>query len=276
MSEPMSEPMSKPASNPTSKPKPEPKPNPDSNPTSKSKKPAIHLYTAATTNGWKPLIFLEEAEIEYDLTAIDLGQGEQKTAWYRKLNPNARIPTLVDRDNDDFVIFESGAMLWYLAEKYHRFLPRDAKGRSQALQWLMFQMGGVGPMMGQAMYFQRIAAPQGHVDAFAIDRYIKESRRLLEVIDRQLAGKDYILGDTYSIADMAIYPYARCYPWANVSVDGLDHLNAWFDRLDPRPAIRRAVALPNPFPEALGKGDMQRATAANAARFPIRSTPKKP
>ncbi|MEO0356125.1 MAG: glutathione S-transferase family protein, partial [Cyanobacteria bacterium P01_A01_bin.3] len=140
----------------------------------------IHLYTAATMNGWKPVIFLEEAEIEYGLTYIDFGKKEQKSDWYMRLNPNGRIPTIVDRGYDGFVVFESGAILWYLAEKYQKFLPKGDKQRSQALQWLMFQMSGVGPMMGQAMYFQRIAAPKGHEDAYAIDRYVNESRRLLE------------------------------------------------------------------------------------------------
>jgi GST-like protein len=105
--------------------------------------PDIHLYTASTMNGWKPVIFLEEAEVEYELTPIDFGKNEQKSPWYLKLNPNGRIPTIIDRSNGDFVVFESGAILWYLAEKYQKFLPRDEKVRSQALQWLMFQMGGL-------------------------------------------------------------------------------------------------------------------------------------
>lgn len=229
--------------------------------------PDIHLYTASTMNGWKPLVFLEEAGVPYDLTPIDFAKKEQKSDWYLKLNPNGRIPTIVDRGAGDFVVFESGAILWYLAEKYGRFLPRDDKGRSQALQWLMFQMGGVGPMMGQAMYFQRIAEPQGHRDDFAIDRYVSESRRLLDVLDRHLAGKAYLLGDDYSIADMAMYPYARAYPWAKVSIDGLDDLKAWFGRIDSRPATQRALEKPKPFPAFFGRGDEAAAQAANAARF---------
>ena len=229
--------------------------------------PDIHLYTSATMNGWKPLIFLEEAEVAYDLTPIDFAKREQKSDWYTKLNPNGRIPTIVDRSADDFVVFESGAILWYLAEKYGRFLPADGKGRSQALQWLMFQMGGVGPMMGQAMYFQRIAEPQGHREAFSIDRYVAESRRLLEVLDRQLADRAYLLGDDFSIADIATYPYARAYPWAKVSVDGLDNLQAWFARIDSRPATQRALEKPKPFPAFFGRGDEAAAQAANAARF---------
>ena len=218
-------------------------------------------------NGWKPVIFLEEAEVEYELTPIDFGKNEQKSPWYLKLNPNGRIPTIIDRSNGDFVVFESGAILWYLAEKYQKFLPRDEKVRSQALQWLMFQMGGIGPMMGQAMYFQRIAVPKGIEDAYAIDRYVQESRRLLEVLDRQLAGKAYLLGDDFTIVDMATYPWARSYPWAKVSVAGLDNLQAWFGRVDARPATQKALTIPKPFPAFFGQGDMASSEADNASRF---------
>ena len=229
--------------------------------------PDIHLYTASTMNGWKPLIFLEEAAIDYELTPIDFSQKEQKSEWYLRLNPNGRIPTIVDRSNDDFVVFESGAILWYLAEKYGKFLPQEEKLRSQTLQWLMFQMSGVGPMMGQAMYFQRIAGPQGHRDDFAIQRYVEESRRLLAVLNQQLANKTYLIGDEFTIADIAMYPWARAYYWAKVSVDGLDNLQAWFDRIDARPATQRALELPKPFPAFFGKGEVAVAEAANADRF---------
>ena len=229
--------------------------------------PDIHLYTAATMNGWKPLIFLEEAGVDYELTAIDFGKKEQKAEWYLKLNPNGRIPTIVDRSNDNFVVFESGAILWYLAEKYNQFLPVGDKGRSQVLQWLMFQMGGVGPMMGQAMYFQRIAAAKGHEDPYAIERYVSESRRLLEVLNQQLIDKMYLVGDEFTIADIATYPWARSYPWAKVSVEGLPHLQTWFDRIDGRPATQKAVSLPKPFPAFFGQGDEANSQRENAARF---------
>ncbi len=230
-------------------------------------RPDIHLYTASTMNGWKPLIFLEEAGLPFELTAVDFAKKEQKSEGYLALNPNGRIPTLVDRGNDDFVVFESGAILWYLAEKYGVFLPTEAKQRSETLQWLMFQMGGIGPMMGQAMYFQRIAQPQGHDEPFAIQRYVAESRRLLEVLNTRLAGRTYLVGETYTIADMATYPWARSFYWAKVSVAGLDHLQAWFDRIDARPATQRALSKPKPFPQFFGKGDVAAAQAANAARF---------
>ncbi len=232
-----------------------------------SNKPDIKLYTAATMNGWKPVIFLEEADVDYDLVHIDFSKKDQKSNWYMQLNPNARIPTIVDRGNDDFVVFESGAILWYLAKKYQKFLPVGDKQHSQALQWLMFQMSGIGPMMGQAMYFQRIAAPQGHEEQFSIKRYVDESRRLLEVLDKQLNGKDYILGDQYTIVDMATYPWARSYYWAKVSLDGLDHLNAWFKRIDERAKTQKALTIPKAFPAFFGKGDVAQAEAANAARF---------
>jgi GST-like protein len=231
------------------------------------KQPDIHLYTASTMNGWKPLIFLEESGIEYELTPIDFSKKEQKSEWYLKLNPNGRIPTIVDRSNDNFVVFESGAILWYLAEKYGKFLPEGEKARSQTLQWLMFQMSGIGPMMGQAMYFQRIAAPQGHNDEFAIARYVAESRRLLEVLDKQLAGKNYLLGNEFTIADIATYPWARSYYWAKVSVEGLSNLQAWCDRIDERPATQRALEIPKPFPAFFGKGDVTASEAKNADRF---------
>ena len=229
--------------------------------------PELVVYAASTMNGYKPFIFLEEAGLAYEVVPIDFSKKEQKADWYVALNPNGRIPTLVDRANDDFAVFESGAILWYLAERTGRFLPEDPKLRSETLQWLMFQMSGVGPMMGQAMYFQRIAAPKGHQDDFAIERYVNESRRLLEVLDGQLAKHPYVAGDTYTIADMAMYPYARSYPWARVSVDGLDHLQAWFDRIGSRPAVQRALQLPRPVPAFFGEGDEAREQRENAGRF---------
>ena len=218
-------------------------------------------------NGWKPLIFLHEAEIDYELIPISFSKKEQKAPGYLALNPNGRIPTLVDRSNDDFAVFESGAILWYLAEKYDRFLSHDPKERSEILQWLMFQMGGIGPMMGQAMFFQRIAKPNGDDVPYAIDRYVTESRRLLEVLDTRLEGRTWLVGEALSIADIATYPWARSYFWATVSVEGLPHLQAWFDRLDAMPRVQAALQLPEPRPSAFGQGDVEAAARANAARF---------
>ena len=167
-----------------------------------------------------------------------------------KLNPNGKIPTIVDR-SEDRAIFESGAILWHLAEKYGQFLPDDPVGRSEVMQWLFFQAGHIGPMMGQAMYFQRIAAPNGHEEPFSIKRYVEESRRLLEVLDRWLVGKEWIAADQYTSADLAIYPWARAYLWAKVSIDGLPNLRR-FDRIDARPAVQRTDD-PEPSPP-LGPG----------------------
>ncbi|MEX0285399.1 MAG: glutathione S-transferase family protein, partial [Paracoccaceae bacterium] len=185
--------------------------------------PDILLYTANTMNGWKPLIFLHEGEIDYDMVPISFSKKEQKAPDYVKLNPNGRIPTIVDRGNGDFAVFESGAILWYLAEKYDMFLSHDPKERSETLQWLMFQMGGIGPMMGQAMFFQRIAKPNGDDVPYAIKRYVDESRRLLEVLDTRLKGREWLVGDALSIADLAPYPLARSHFWAPGDVSGLDH-----------------------------------------------------
>lgn len=230
-------------------------------------KPDIHLYTAATMNGYKPVIFLEEAGVPYELTYVDFSKREQKAPDYLALNPNGRIPTIVDRSNHDFVVFESGAILWYLAEKYNKFLPTRPDQRSETLQWLMFQMGGIGPMMGQAMYFQRIAAPNGHEEAFSIKRYVDESRRLLKVLDSRLAKVPYLAGDSYSIADMATYPWARAYPWAKVSVADLPNLQDWFARLEARPAIKKALSIPEAVPAFWGQGDDEDFYKENAARF---------
>jgi GST-like protein len=229
--------------------------------------PDIHLYTAATMNGYKPVIFLEEAGVPYDLTFIDFAKSEQKAPDYLKLNPNGKIPTIVDR-TEDRAIFESGAILWHLAEKYGAFLPEDALGRSEVLQWLFFQVGHVGPMMGQAMYFQRIAAPNGHDEPFSTQRYVKESRRILEVLDTRLQGRNWLAADQYTIADMAVYPWARAYVWAKVSIDGLDNLQAWFDRIDARPAVQRALTIPKAQPQFWDASADDGAFAAeNAARF---------
>lgn len=230
-------------------------------------KPDIHLYTAATMNGYKPVIFLEEAGVPYDLTPIDFGKQEQKAPAYLELNPNGKIPTIEDRA-EGRAIFESGAILWHLAEKYGQFLPAGAVERSEVMQWLFFQVGHIGPMMGQAMYFQRIAAPNGHEEPFSIKRYRDETRRLLEVLDARLTGRDWLAAGKYSIADMAVYPWARAYPWARVGIEGLPHLKAWFDRIDARPAVQRALTIPKPQPQFWdAEADDGAFAAENAARF---------
>ena len=228
--------------------------------------PDIHLYTAATMNGYKPVIFLEEAGVPYDLTSINFSKQEQKAPDYLKLNPNGKIPTIYDR-SEDRAIFESGAILWHLAEKYGQFLSEDPVIRSETMQWLFFQVGHVGPMMGQAMYFQRIAAPNGHEEPFSIKRYVDESRRLMDVLNTRLEGRAFLAGD-YSIADMATYPWARAFPWARVDVSDLTHLKAWFDRIDSRPAVQKALTIPSAQPQFWdAEADASAFLKENAARF---------
>jgi GST-like protein len=204
----------------------------------------IDLYTAPTPNGWKASVTLEELGLPYEVHPINLLTGEQKRPEYLRLNPNGRIPTIVDRDEDDFAVFESGAILLYLAEKTGRLLPADRPGRSTVIQWLMFQMGGVGPMMGQANVFYRYFPEKIPP---AIERYQNESRRLYEVLDRRLAGHEWLAGD-YSIADIANWCWVRTHRWSGVSVEGLGHLQRWLDAMKERPACRRGVEVPMKIP----------------------------
>jgi GST-like protein len=212
--------------------------------------PAITLYTAPTPNGHKASIMLEELGVPYTLRAVNLSTGEQKKPDYVKLNPNGRIPTIVDHEAGDFAVFESGAILIYLAEKYGRLLPADAKGRSSVIQWLMFQMGGIGPIQGQANVFFRYFPEKIQP---AIDRYQHETRRLYQVLDTRLAGREYLCDD-YSIADIASYPWVKIHAWAGVEVEGLPHLMAWMTRMWERPAVQRGLNVPGKVdPEAILK-----------------------
>jgi glutathione S-transferase len=200
----------------------------------------IDLYTSPTPNGYKVTILLEELGQPYTVHAIDLSSGAQKEPWFLAINPNGRIPAMVDRANGDFPVFESGAMMLYLAERAGRFIPSDEKGRSLVVQWLMFQMGGLGPMMGQAnvfaRYFPEVIQP-------AIDRYRRESRRLLEVLNTRLETNEYLAGD-YSIADIANFAWARIHEWPGVDIGGLDHLSRWMDAIAARPAVQRGLQIP--------------------------------
>ncbi len=198
---------------------------------------SITLYTAPTPNGWKISIALEEMGLPYEVKVIDFATNEQKSDWYVKLNPNGRIPALLD---DDFALFESGAILIYLAEKTGKFLPREVQGRSRVMQWLMFQMSGVGPMMGQANVFLRYFPEK--IQA-AIDRYQREVTRLFGVMDKQLATHEYIAG-TYSIADMALWPWVSGYEWSGVSVDEFAHLKRWLTLVGGRPAVQAGRDVP--------------------------------
>lgn len=200
----------------------------------------IDLYTSPTPNGYKVTITLEELGLPYTVHTIDLSTGAQKEPWFTAINPNGRIPAIVDKGNGGFAVFESGAIMLYLAEQAGRLIPADEKGRSRVIQWLMFQMGGLGPMMGQANVFTRYFPEQ--IPA-AIDRYRRESRRLLEVLDGRLADNEYLAGD-YSIADIANFAWARIHEWPGIDIGGLDHLQRWMDAIAARPAVRRGVQIP--------------------------------
>jgi GST-like protein len=198
----------------------------------------IELYTAATPNGYKASIMLEECGLEYTPHFIDMAAQEQKSPEFLKINPNGRIPAIVD---DGFPIFESGAILIWLAEKTGKFLPADAKGRSTVIQWVMWQMGGLGPMMGQLNVFKRYF-PENIPEA--IDRYERESYRLFGLMDGRLAESPYLGGDEYSIADIACWPWVRAYEWPGLTLDGLPHLKAWAEKIGARDAVTRGVRVP--------------------------------
>ena len=209
----------------------------------------IELFTAGTPNGRKISVMLEETGLKYTVRQMQLGELEQKKPEFLAINPNGRIPAIIDHEEDDFVVFESGAILMYLAKKSGTLMPQDMKTASVVIQWLMFQMGGIGPMMGQANVFYRYATEK--ID-YAIDRYQAECRRLFEVLDGRLSAVEYLAGD-YSIADVATYPWVSTYDWSGVSVEGLDHLQAWLEKVGSRPAVIRGMAIPTPPGPAEGE-----------------------
>lgn len=228
----------------------------------------VTLYTAPTPNGWKVSIALEELGMNYAAEYLQFDKDEQKTPAFLKLNPNGRIPVIVDHSNGDYVLAESGAILLYLAERSGKLFPESVEQRYDAMQWLMFQMSAVGPMMGQAMFFQRIAAPKGIVDEYAIGRYVKESRRLLSIVDARLSGRDYLCGD-YSIVDIAMFTWARAHRWGNIDVGDLTKLRAWFDRIEARDAVQRGLRVPTGKlpPSYDAESDLTEATRRNAEKY---------
>ncbi len=201
----------------------------------------IDLYTWTTPNGWKASATLEELDLPYQVHPIDITSGVQKEQPFIGINPNGRIPAIVDRDNDDFAVFESGAIMIYLAEKAGKLLPTDVKGRSEVVQWLMFQMGGVGPMQGQANVFFRYFPEK--IPA-AIERYQNETNRLYGVLDGQLADNEFLAGD-YSIADIANWSWVRVHNFAGVGLEAYPNLKRWLDQLEARPALIRGAAVPH-------------------------------
>ncbi|WP_426194034.1 glutathione S-transferase family protein [Massilia sp. DWR3-1-1] len=217
----------------------------------------IDLYSAATPNGHKISIALEELQLPYTLHSLDLQQNTQKQDWFLAINPNGRIPAIVDRAADNFAVFESGAILLYLAEKTGKLMPSDPKGRSLVTQWLMFQMGGIGPMMGQANVFFRYFPEK--IQA-AIDRYQGESKRLFRVLDRHLASHEYLAGD-YSIADIANWAWVRTHNWSGVAIDDLPHLQRWVEQIRQRPAVQLGLLQPP------SERDLSRASADSAERY---------
>jgi GST-like protein len=200
----------------------------------------IDVYYWGTPNGLKIKLFLEEAGLAYRIFPVDIGKGEQFKPEFLKIAPNNRIPAIVDHEppggGAPISLFESGAILLYLAEKTGRFIPADIRGRAQVLQWLFWQMAGLGPMAGQNGHFSQYAPEKV---PYAIERYVKETNRLYGVLDRQLAGRDYIAGD-YSIADMACYPWIVPHERHGQNLNDFPNLRRWFQRVRERPACERA------------------------------------
>ena len=203
----------------------------------------IDLYSWPAPNGQKIQILMEELAIPYRLVPINITQGEQHEASYRAINPNSKIPAIVDHSPLDggkpFAVFESGAIMMYLAEKENQFLPSEPRQRSEVLQWLFWQIGGLGPMMGQAQHFFRYAPNKV---PYAIERYQNETMRLLKVLDQRLGERDYICGN-YSIADMACFPWVRIHKLTGVPLDDVANVQAWYGRVRSRPAVGRGVNL---------------------------------
>lgn len=203
----------------------------------------IDLYTWSTPNGRKASIVLEELALPYKVHPIDIGKGDQFTPAFVAINPNSKIPAIVDPDGPDgnpINVFESGAILIYLAEKTGKLMPADKRGRSVTIQWLMFQMGGVGPMFGQAHHFRRFAPEQ---IPYAVDRYTNETKRLYGVLERRLKDVDYLAGD-YSIADIAVYPWTARHAWQGVELTEFPSVKRWFDAISARSAVERGMAVP--------------------------------
>jgi GST-like protein len=203
----------------------------------------IELYSWKTSNGRKATIMLEEIGLPYNLHPINIGKDDQFTAEFIAINPNSKIPAMIDTDGPDgkpYTVIESGAILMYLAEKSGQFLPQDRAGRYEVIQWLMWQMGGVGPIFGQVHHFLRAAKEEV---PYAINRYTTECRRLYSVLDRRLEGRDYVAGDL-SIADFAIFPWTARYDWQQIDLNEYPNVKRWFDSIMARPAVQRGMELP--------------------------------
>ncbi len=204
----------------------------------------IDLYYWTTPNGHKVSLFLEEAGLPYTVHPVNIGQGDQFKPDFLKIAPNNRIPAIVDQQPSDggapISLFESGAILLYLAEKTGQFIPQDLRGRQETLQWLFWQMGGLGPMAGQNHHFSQFAPEK---IPYAIKRYVEETARLYGVLDRRLADRAFVAGEDYSIADMAIYPWIVSHKWQGQRLEDFPHVHRWFNSIQQRPATVRAYEL---------------------------------
>jgi len=218
----------------------------------------IDLYTSHTPNGYKVSILLEELKLPYNAISVNLEEMDQKKPNFLKLNPNGKIPIIVDHENDHFTVFESGAILIYLAEKSGKLLPSDFKARSIVIQWLMFQMGGIGPMQGQAHVFFRYAPTK---IKYAIERYQKETMRLYSVLDNQLKEKQFLAGD-FSIADIATWPWVKRHHWAGIEINHLPNLLRWLQDLTRRNAFKKGIEVPY----KLNKGEMSKEHATKIGK----------
>ena len=206
----------------------------------------IDLYNWHTSNGRKLFIMLEELGVEYNTIPIDINADDQFTPEFTAINPNGKIPAMVDHDGPDgtpFTLFESGAMLMYLGDKFGKFIPpvEAVADRYQVIQWLMFQMGGIGPMFGQAHHFRRSDEPKDRIE-YGIERYSKETRRLWAVLDGRFKDSEFLYKD-YSIADMAVFPWTARYEWQGIALDEFPNAKRWYETVDARPAVQRAMAI---------------------------------
>ncbi|CAK0785922.1 hypothetical protein CVIRNUC_009135 [Coccomyxa viridis] len=217
----------------------------------------LTLYTGPTPNGWKPSIMLEELGLPYHVRRLDFSSKEQKEEWFLKINPNGRIPALVDHTAGDLKIFESGAILWYLGEMYDpegTLWPKEGKKRTEVMSWLMFQMGGLGPMQGQASYFLNSAPEQIE---YAKNRYLNETDRLYQVLDDHLKERQWLAAGQYTLADIANFTWVFCHSRIGKTLDDNPHLKAWYERMLARPAVQKGLDVPteNAIKKALGLSD---------------------
>lgn len=217
----------------------------------------IDVYFWVTPNGYKVTIMLEELGMKYNTIPINIGKGDQFKPEFLKISPNNKIPAMVDHDGPDgkpIAIFESGAILMYLAEKSGKLMPTDMRGKYDVIQWLMFQMASVGPMLGQAHHFRRYAPEQIQ---YAIDRYTSEARRIYGVIDKRVAEAEYLAGE-YSIADIATYPWLRSHTWQGQALEDFPNLKRWYDAIEARPAVQRGLAVMRDVVEEMRKRQQEK------------------